>query len=143
MKRLYNKLLELLKEIPEIKYIDLNFGQIMEEKPPLAYPAVLIGINIVSTDTFQDIFQQINAEFTLTLVVKAGDTSSLTEENRREQAMAYLDLSEKIYNKLQGYEDNHFDAFTFQSATEQNLRKGLKTVALRYSCGWKQEATKS
>ncbi|MRN01694.1 hypothetical protein D1Z97_11100 [Riemerella anatipestifer] len=142
MKRLYTKLFELLKEIPEIKYIDLNFGQIMEEKPPLAYPAVLIGINIVSTDTFQDIFQQINAEFTLTLVIKAGDTSSLTEENRREQALAYLDLTEKIYNKLQGYEDNHFDTFTFKSATEQNLRKGLKIVALRYSSGWKQEATK-
>ncbi|MRN01683.1 hypothetical protein D1Z97_11040 [Riemerella anatipestifer] len=143
MKRLYNKLLELLEEIPELKYIDLNFGQIMEEKPPLAYPAVLINIGVNSTDTFHDIFQQFNAEFTLSLVVKAGDTSSLTEENRREQAMAYLDLPEKIYNKLQGYKDNHFDAFTFKGGTEQNLRKGLKTFVLRYSCGWKQEATKS
>ncbi|WP_018675528.1 hypothetical protein [Riemerella columbina] len=142
MKRLYNKLFELLKEISEIKYIDLNFGQIMEEKPPLAYPAVLVGINISSTDTFQDIFQQINADFTLTLVVEAGDTSSLTEDNRREQALAYLDLSDKIYNKLQGYEDDHFSTFNLQSVTEQNLRKGLKIVALRYSCGWKQEASK-
>ena len=142
MKKLYNKLFELLKEIPEIKYIDLNFGQIMEEKPPLAYPAILIGININSTDTFQDIFQQINAEFTLTLVARAGDTNSLTEDNRREQALAYLDLSEKIYNKMQGYEDNHFSTFNLQSVTELNQRKGLKITALRYSCGWKQEATK-
>ncbi|WP_262915026.1 hypothetical protein [Ornithobacterium rhinotracheale] len=41
MKKLYLKLFEMLKEIPEIKYIDLNYGQLFESKPPLDYPAVL------------------------------------------------------------------------------------------------------
>lgn len=142
MKTLYLKLFELLKTIPEIEYIDLNFGQIMEEQPPLAYPAVLIGINIVSTDSFHDIYQQVNAEFTITLVTRAQDTCSLTEKDRQERALSYFDLAEKIYNKLQGYEDGHFETFNRLNLTEITQRKGLRITAERYSCSWKQEASK-
>lgn len=143
MKKLYLKLYELLSEIPEIKYIDLNFGQILEEKPPLLYPAILIGINITSTDDFHDVFQQNNAEFTLTLIDKAGETNSLFSEEKRIKNTAYLDLSEKIYRKLQGYEGEGFDAFSRKSATEQNLRRGLRIVAERYATGWKTDFANS
>ncbi|MCK0203065.1 hypothetical protein MWN41_08570 [Ornithobacterium rhinotracheale] len=139
MKKLYLKLFEMLREIPEIKYIDLNYGQLFESKPPLDYPAVLIGINIISSDDFHNVFQQINADFTLTIVDKHWDTDSLTEDERREQALSYLDLSEKIYRKLQGYEDAHFETFSRISVTEQPLRKGLRIIAERYSCGWKED----
>lgn len=143
MKKLYLKLHDLLSEIPEIKYIDLNFGQVLEEKPPLLYPAVLIGINITHTDDFHDIFQQNNAEFTLTLIDRAGETNSLFNKETKTKNIAYLELSEKIYRKLQGYEGEGFDAFSRQSVTEQNLRKGLRIVAERYSTGWKQDFANS
>lgn len=139
MKKLYLKLYELLSEIPEIKYIDLNFGQLMEEKPPLKYPAVLIGINIVNTEDFQEVFQQNNAEFTLTLIHRANESNSLFDEEKRAKNMEYLDLCEKIHEKLQGYEGEGFEAFSRQSLTEQNLRKGLRITAERYSTGWKTD----
>lgn len=139
MKKLYLKLYELLSEIPEIKYIDLNFGQLMEEKPPLKYPAVLIGINIISTDDFQELFQQNNAEFTLTLIHRANESNSLFDEEKRAKNLEYLDLCEKIHEKLQGYEGEDFEAFSRQSLTEQNLRKGLRITAERYSTGWKTD----
>lgn len=143
MKKLYLKLYELLSEIPEIQYIDLNFGQLMEEKPPLKYPAVLIGINIVNTEDFQEVFQQNNAEFTLTLIHRANESNSLFSEEKREKNMEYLDLCDKIHEKLQGYEEEGFDAFTRLSLTEQNLRKGLRITAERYATGWKTDFAKS
>lgn len=143
MKKLYLKLYELLSEIPEIQYIDLNFGQLMEEKPPLKYPAVLIGINIVNTEDFQEVFQQNNAEFTLTLIHRANESNSLFSEETRAKNMEYLDLCDKIHEKLQGYEGESFDAFTRLSLTEQNLRKGLRITAERYATGWKTDFAKS
>lgn len=139
MKNLYLKLFELLKEIPEIQYIDLNFGQIMEEKPPLSYPAVLIGTGIRSTEDFQSIFQQVNASFSISIIDIAGESNSLTDEKRRERALSYLDLQEKIYRKLQGFEDSHFEPFSRESSAEMNVRKGLRIVSDTYATGWKEE----
>ena len=45
MDKLYEKLLELLGTVTEIKYIDLDYGQLQEEMPPLSYPAVLVRIS--------------------------------------------------------------------------------------------------
>lgn len=139
MKNLYLKLLELLKEIPEIRYIDLNFGQLQEEKPPLAYPAVLVEMNINGTDTFHDVFQEMSADFTITLITLAQETHSLHDTERLERALEYLDLSEKIQKKLQGYEDSTFTSFDRKSVSTQTMRKGVKTTAVRYSTSWRED----
>lgn len=139
MKSLYLKLIELLKEIPEIKYIDLNFGQIGEEKPPLIYPAVLVDMGIRSTETYQEVFQEINAEFTITLITLSRETHSLHEAERISHALDYLDLCDKINRKLQGYEDGTFISFDKKSHLITNPRKGITTTALRYETGWRED----
>ncbi len=139
MKTLYLKILELLETIPEIRHIDLQYGQLQEEQPPLAYPAVLVGMRQTS-ENIDDLYQLHTAQFTLLLVCKmAGETNSLAPAVRREQALAYLDISEKIYRKLQGYEDEIFEAFSQTGAVEQLLRKGLKTVERTFSTSWRED----
>lgn len=139
MKTLYLKLLELLKEIPEIQYIDLNNGQLSEEKPPLLYPAILVDMSVRSTDTFHDVYQQIFAEFTITLVTHSRETHSLHETERIAQALDYLDLCQKISRKLQGYEDSTFTSFEKLSETPNNIRRGIKTTALQFSTSWQED----
>ncbi len=139
MKTLYLKILELLETIPEIRHIDLQYGQLQEEQPPLAYPAVLVSMRQAS-ENIDDVYQLHTAQFTLQLVCKmAGETNSLAPAKRREQALAYLDISEKIYRKLQGYEDEVFEAFAQTGAVEQLLRKGLKTVERTFSTSWRED----
>lgn len=141
MKDLYLKLLDLLKEVPEIKYIDLNMGQLQEEKPPLAYPAVLVDMSVRSTDTFHDVFQEVSADFTLTLITLAQETHSLHDTERLERALEYLDLSEKIQKRLQGYEDSSFTSFDRKSVSTQTTRRGVKTTALHFSTSWKEDCS--
>ncbi len=139
MKTLYLKLLELLSEIPEIRHIDLQYGQLQEEMPPLAYPAVLISMSATSED-IDSMFQVHSGQFTVMLVQKmSGETNSLAPAMRRAQALAYLDLSEKIYAKLQGYEDDTFEAFSQTGFAEPLLRKGLKTVERRFTTAWRTD----
>ena len=144
MKALYLKLIELLSEIPEVKYADLNCGQLQMEKPPLAYPAVLINISSQTTDDVQDIFQILTGNIELTICVKMlSESNSLSPEVVREKALEYLDLSDKIYRKLQGYEDQTFDSFSRKSITDQNLRKGLKTTVQRFETSWREDIATS
>ena len=142
MKTLYLKLIELLSEIPEIKYIDLNFGQLQEEKPPLIYPAVLINIDASVTDDVQDVFQIMTGNFELTLCMKMlNESNAAAPEEVRAKALEYFDVSEKIYKKLQGYKDGRFDAFSRRNIRDQNLRKGLKTTVQRYETSWRETAS--
>ena len=142
MKTLYLKLIELLTEIPELKYIDLNFGQLQEEKPPLIYPAVLINIDASTTDDVQDVFQIMTGNFELTLCVKMlNESNAASPVEVREKALEYFEISEKIYKKLQGFQDNYFESFSRKTVRDQTFRKGLKTAVQRFETSWREIAS--
>lgn len=142
MKTLYLKLIELLTEIPELKYIDLDFGQLQEEKPPLIYPAVLIKIDASVTDEVQDVFQIMTGNFDLTLCVKMlNESNAASPVEVREKALEYFDITEKIYEKLQGFANSKFESFSRKTVRDQTLRKGLKTTVQRFETSWKEIAS--
>ncbi|SKB63617.1 hypothetical protein SAMN05660477_00402 [Soonwooa buanensis] len=144
MKKLYLQLLELFSEITEIKYIDLNYGQLQEEKPPLSYPAVLINLSSQTIDDVQDVFQILSGQMELTVVYKmAGESNGNAPKETQEFALRYLDLSEKIYKKLQGFEANGFDSFTRNSIRDVTLRKGLKTAVMTFETSWREDTSSS
>lgn len=139
MKELYLKLCELLKGIPAIRYVDLNCGQLQEEKPPISYPAVLINIG-GKGDDINSTFQQYDGDFELTIVCKMfSETNSNAPEQVVQTGLQYVDLCDDIWKKLQGYSDNNFESFTRKSFRDQNIRKGLKTSLHNYNTGWKQQ----
>ena len=139
MKTLYLKLIELLSEIPELKYIDLNCGQLQEEKPPIAYPAVLINMNSDSED-IDKLFQNNDGIFELTIVCKLlSESNSNAPEDVRVRSLKYLELSDSIWKKLQGYSDNELENFSRKKTRDVNIRKGLKTCVQTYETSWKEE----
>ena len=143
MKTLYLKILEILEMIPELKYIDLNFGQLQEPQPPLTYPAALVDFNITSQD-IDSLFQINTADISITLVFKPmGETNNIAPEDRRNAALEYLDVTDKLHKIVQGYKDNRFAAFTRLSVRDQQIRKALKTVVHRYETSWQEDISNS
>ena len=133
MKLLYLKIIELLTLLEEFQYIDLNIGQLHEEKPPITYPAALIKINIPSAVENQHLFIEKMFTFQITIVSKFyGETNALAPGEVREKSLYYFDLCEKVTKALQGYNDGQYDAFSFVSATDADARKGLKTIVVQF-----------
>lgn len=140
MKALYLQLLELLSEIPELRYVEQNYGQVTEEKPSIAYPAALITMNIHNVVEYEHLFIELEGSFEIMLVYKIfGETNSLTPAQQRTKSLAYYDVQEKIYKKLQGWKNDQFSPFSFRGATDQQIRKGLKTLTLRFETSWKED----
>lgn len=138
METLYQKLIDLLGEIPEIKYIDLNAGQLQMEKPPLAYPAVLIRIS-ETRDDINHLFQQVTARVELTVVNKyLSETNSLAPEAVREKGLKYMRLNAAIAEKLQGYKDAKFEPFSNVGKSDQLIRAGLKTIVQSWETSWQE-----
>ncbi|MDM1093409.1 hypothetical protein [Myroides odoratimimus] len=133
MEELYVKLIELLEQVGDIRYIDMDIGQLNEEVPPLSYPACLIDIALPSCSDIQSDIQQVSAIFSVKVITKSiGETNSLTPEQVRAKSLEYLSLQDKVYKKLQGYEDSSFYSFSRKSVQPSNLRKDLKISVLTF-----------
>jgi len=140
MKKTYLKIFELLAEIDEIRYIDLDAGQLKLEKPPVAYPFVLVKIDENTVQDVEHTFQIIQANISLTVGDKyLSETNNLTTAEIREKGLKYLELCEKIYQKLQGYAGDGFESFTFRSGSDSQIRNGIKTVVQRWETSYQKE----
>lgn len=143
MKLLYKKLLDLLTQIPEIRHIDLDAGQTQMEKPPLAYPAILVRMTETPSNITNDL-QQVSARVDLTIINKTlSKTDSLTPKKVMNHGLAYLDLCEKVWQKLQGYSDADFEPFENVQNTDPPIRVGLKTVIQSWTTSYKHQKNKT
>lgn len=137
MEELFLKITELLSEVKELRYVDLDTGQVYEEQPPLAYPAALIEIDLTNTEDIGAGIQQANVSFTVRIVSKAlGETNNLAPEAVRLRSLEWLRLQNTVYQKLQGYTDENFYNFSRRSGKNENIRKGLKIFALRFETSY-------
>lgn len=143
METLYKKLLELLGEIPEIRYIDLDAGQLQLEKPPLAYPAVLIRLSETPVE-INSVLQTVTGRIELTVVHKyLSETNSLAPGTAREKGLRYMRLNAKIDKALQGYRDGTFEPFSALGKRDVQIRAGLKTIVQTWETSWKENNTSS
>ncbi len=132
MRQLYTTIVAILKQIPTIKWVDLNTGQLQQEMPPLAFPAVLVGINSLQCKELGGNVQRVYASFTLTVVGKAiGETNGNAPELMQGQALQFLDWVDGVYKKMQGFENEQFYPFNRTGIQFRNIR-GLNVVDLQF-----------
>jgi hypothetical protein len=101
------KLIErITAEVPEIKYIDQDFGQLdaFVKRPNVAFPAVFIDFqNWTYTDT-QGNIQIGQGDVIIHLAMdRHGHTSNLTPDEWREIPLEYYELEHKLFTKLHGW----------------------------------------
>lgn len=132
MKQLYITLIDILQKIPVIRWVDFDTEQLQQEMPPLVFPAILVNINSLRSRDIGDNIQRVNCSFTLTLIDQiAGETNANAPEPMRSNALNFLDLAEKIYTKLQGFEDKEFYPFARTETRFRTLR-GLNVVDMSF-----------
>ncbi len=137
MKTIYNALLEQIeKEVPEIKWIDLDCGQLdTNERPPVAFPACLLNIGIPDIQTIADTIQYCKADITVRLVFdNKGRTANNTNEQEREKSLKIYDTIANVYRALQGFSTENFDALNRTSQGKEKSRHGYFQYRIDFSC---------
>lgn len=130
---LFELILEKLDEIKEIRFIDFDLGQLTEEKPPITYPAVLIDIDYPLTQNIDKYLQEVRAIVKLTIITKSlSETNNLASKPTRSKGLEFLRLRQKVYKKLQGFENEEFFPFERKSMRTAQIRQGLKTTVLQF-----------
>jgi hypothetical protein len=133
MKDLFKYLRTQLKTVSDINWVDLDKGQVSKFaiRPAIAFPAALIKIDYPRTETMNKKKQKCSVRINVKLVWDyAGDTDSVTEDQELEESLAYFDLCDDVYDKLQ--DDINIAIFNKRldriSQIEEVRNDGLKVV---------------
>lgn len=126
MKELYQLIVAALKTVPEIKWIDFDYGQLENEKLGLKYPCALIKLNSNNSDIDESGSQEKKWTVQLRLAWDAtgSRTAGDTPESVLERSIAWSDTATQVYNLLQGTELGDYTAFECTSEGQEPRSDG-------------------
>ena len=113
-------------EIPEFKYIDQDIGQLGQignddDKPPLAYPALLIDFPETSYSNMSAGAQLGTVPVSFQLIFSPySQTWHQSPAEVRQKGLEYLDIEQKLFNALQNWSLDYFSPMIRTSVKSQN-----------------------
>ena len=141
MKTIYTAVMERLKsQIPALKWIDLDRGQLSQPKPPVAFPCALVGIKLPKCKSVTDSIQDCEARITVRLAFDTNmRTAGATPEAARSASLAVYDTIADVYAALQGYGTNNFDSLDRVSQGDEPTKNGLFIYKIEFSTTFEDE----
>lgn len=136
MKIIYNKIVERLKTIADLKFIDLDKGQLdyYANRPNVAFPAALVNIEIPECEDETNTIQRVRAQVIIrTAFDYTGETSAATPESVRETSLSYFEVIESVYKALQGYSDNEIELISRASVRQEPREDGYKVSQIIFN----------
>lgn len=132
MTTIYESILaRLTAQVPELKWIDLEKGQMNYERPTIVFPAALIGISLPKIENLNQKKQVCEAYVTIKLCFDfTGNTSVSTPEATRLASLAYFDLCDKIFNVLQGWGNGEMNPMSRINVAEELRPDAYKAVKI-------------
>lgn len=100
-----SSLIDHLAELSFIKWVDIDEGQLdVPERPPVAFPCILLEMGYTAADTHQVRQQRVKATIELRVAFyPSGATNSATPKVVRNKSLARFDQLEELHQHLQGW----------------------------------------
>jgi len=137
MDEIYEIILAKLDEIVELKWIDLDKGQLetADSRPPVLFPCALISIQYPNTEDldYKGTSQDCNVQIGIRVANDyTGNTSAVTPDAERAKSLEYLKLVQKVYKKLQGYTDASLNQLSRRSQREERRGDQIKVMQINF-----------
>lgn len=142
MKTTYQSILNrLTAEVSELKWIDLDKGQMRFERPPVAFPAALISLQIAKSENLNHTKQLVNAQIGIKLCFDfTGNTDASTPEAHRLNSLAYFDLVDKVFSKLQGWGTAELNPLERVNQYDEQRPDAYKVTVMTFTTAYYEQA---
>lgn len=144
---LYEELIDRIEtEMPSIKHIDMDFGQLeYEVRPAVKFPALLIDfVNFTFEDLGTDNTQLAVGQINLRLVFAPfSKTSHKINATSRKKGLAYFDLEAELHTFLQGHAitNGDFREMKRVGTTTEQRDDDLRVRNIVYSVSFEDDST--
>jgi hypothetical protein len=138
MKKVYNLIVSAIKTVPDVKWIDLDSGQLDsgEEHKALKYPAALIrysGVpkNLTEGGAIQE--EAVTFDIRLAFDATGTRTSGDAPDSAFDRSMKFIDISESVYAAIQGVAFEGFENPECVFRGQEPPKKGLNIIKLTFT----------
>lgn len=146
MKVIYKDIVDRLKaKVPELRWIDLDFNQLESvERPPVAFPAALISIEVTNASDVTDYTQDCEALLSIRLAFdNLGQTAASTPQPYLDNALNPYNVAGKVYSALQGWHTAHFDPISRLRQRPEQSRHNLFIYRVDFQIRFEDTTKKS
>lgn len=121
-------------EVPALRWIDGDTGQLEDSRPGLAYPCALIDITYPSCADVDSVDQQINADITVRVAFDPrGPINTAVSTAQRTAALSILETLEDVHRALQGYTNDYvYSSLSRYSAIRERRTDGRPVYRIVY-----------
>ena len=126
----------LSSELPGVKYIDKDWGQLYMEQPPVGWPCVLIDIEAVEIQDLTDLNERAVAIVVLTVANKRTNSiSAHATSTSKGKSTATIDLTDDVHLLVQNYakEGAEYSPLQVASFYKLNDLPGAEVYSMRYT----------
>lgn len=128
------------EEVPAIKWIDQDFGQLesFEYRPAVDFPCVLIDFVATTYDQLAELAQMGNITVMLRLGFAPFSASNQTAPlDVREKALEYYAIEQKVFEAVHGFETEYSGPLMrVSSDSEQRDKDGLRVRILTFTASY-------
>lgn len=132
MEEILEAVMQKLSQITELRWIDLNVGQMNAQEPPVDYPCALVDIAAIEHTTAgtQRQIGELQLEVELYFIVRSPANTN-APGHLREQAFGHFAIVRKIYAALQNLSGENFTGLT-RVRTTRNKNYYPRAITLTF-----------
>lgn len=133
---LFTLIQDKLKVLPDIAWVDLNFGQLESEtRPAVQFPCALISIDLPRTEDLGQKLQKCQGTIGIRLGFDfKGSSSSKAADPVRAKALDYYRITREVYKALQGYSQTGLSRLKRTSQIEMARPDQIKILDMTFYC---------
>ena len=138
MKTVYKAVMAQLKEkVPALRWIDLDCGQVdnQKERPAVAFPCAVINIALNSCEDQYERVQICRAQVSVRIAQNppVSRTNSEADADVRESALEKYDLIDEVFAALQGFGGPEFNPLSRTGELIERRTDGLFVCKINFA----------
>ncbi|MEM1369265.1 MAG: hypothetical protein AAGG02_14915 [Cyanobacteria bacterium P01_H01_bin.15] len=132
---------KITSDVPELRWVDFDLGQLEQEQPPVSWPCALISFQAPQFQNLSRLAQQAELLIAVRLAFRVFErTHSVAQDQFRQIGLQHFSTIKKVHAALHGMDGENFKGLARASfATEP--RADLRVYNLIYSCLFTDEAS--
>jgi hypothetical protein len=141
------KVQDKLKTVSDLKYIDLDMGQLENYaegfRPPVNFPCVLLdadGFNY--SDTSANLQEGEGFLVVRLAVAQWSPTNNLVGDSIRLAGMNFWNIEQKVHEALHGWKDEGFSNLLRRSSNIERRNDNIRVLVIRYAVSISDQTTR-
>lgn len=133
---LFTLMQDKIKVLPDIAWVDLNFGQLESEtRPAVHFPCALISIDLPQTEDLGQKLQKCKCTIGIRLGFDfKGSTSAKAPAPVLAKALDYYRITREVYKAIQGYSQPGLSRLKRISQLEMTRPDQIKILDMTFYC---------